>query len=67
MANTWWENAEEGRAARYARDLDNRPTLADCEQDEREIAAMRRTPASEPARDLIADLIASVEAAKAAK
>lgn len=69
MADTWWDNAEAGRAARYEdpADYDQRPTRAQCDQDEREIAASRNYPPTEPARDLIADLIASVEAAKAAK
>ena len=41
---TWWDNAEEGRAARYEdpRDYIDHPTLAECEADEREIAALRR-------------------------
>jgi len=39
----WWENAEEGRASRYEDpgDYVNHPTRAECEADEREIAAMR--------------------------
>ena len=67
MANNWWDNAEAGRAARYTdrSDLDDRPTLAECDADEREIAAMRRTPAAEPVRDLLAELQTAVETAKA--
>jgi hypothetical protein len=63
----WWENAEAGRAGRYGdpHDLDDRPTRAEVEQDERDIAALRRAVAVEPVRDLLAELRAAVDAAKA--
>lgn len=63
---TWWENAEQGRAGRYGdpADLDDRPTRAECDADERELAALRSLPPVERDLDIIADLIAAVDKAK---